>query len=97
MENLIVTAAVVFLATLAANLLWAWLTHERSVDDISFSGKSRLRRPTSVVVLSGVIMLAMIIYVMHAISNGDMAAGTGAVAVVLTALTVLTVGRGLRR
>ncbi len=72
----------------------------RQFDDLPSVSTTELagamQKVTGAVVSAGAV-LGMTVHVMNSVSSGDMATGTGAIAIFVTAITVLLSGRALRR
>ena len=97
MDTIILVGAAAFLGTFAANIVWTWWNSHPTARSQATPGQITPKRSPIVAVASGAAVLAMTVYVMNSVSSGDMAPGTGAIAILVTAITVLLSGRALRR
>jgi hypothetical protein len=96
-DNIILIGAAAFLGTFAANIVWSWWNSAPTARSPATAGESAPKRPPIVAVISAGAVLGMTVHVMNSVSSGDMAPGTGAIAIFVTAITVLLSGRALRR
>ncbi len=97
MDNLVLIGAAAFLGTLAANIVWSWWTAAPAPQSDAAPGQTAPKRPPFVAMASAAAVLGMTVHVMNSVSSGDMAAGVGAVAILVTAITVALSGRAFRR